>query len=35
MTGETLHSRGIPAPGRVAQFFGPAAQLVEIRALGK
>ncbi len=35
MAGEPLPSCGIPPSGRVAQFFGPAAQLVEIRALGK
>ncbi len=35
MAGEPLHSHGIPRPGRVAQLFGPAAQLAEIGALGK
>jgi hypothetical protein len=35
VAGEPLPGRGIPAPGRITQFFGLAAQLAEIGALGK
>ena len=34
MAGEALQSIGVALPSGVAQLFGPAAQLVDIRTLG-